>query len=192
MKSMALRSFRLIFSLSLLRFAAPAQADILMVVDDPAIKGESRDASRKGAIEIQSFSVGAANSGIITGGGGSAGRVNFQALNLAKVTDTSSTALLLRCASGQRISKVTLLVRKTGTDKPLEYYDVVLEDVLVSSISTAANGERPSESVSLSFGKITFFYFPQDAAGKLLKPTVSGWDISKNVPYSAPVPTAGL
>ena len=157
-----------------------AASDYLLELD--GIPGESIDAQRPGAIEIQSFSFGASNSGTIVGGGGGAGKVSFSDITFSKNLDKSSPILYLHCAQGKHIPKATLYVRKSGSDKPVEYYVITLSDVLVTSVQTSGGGGLPMESLSLNFAKIEFSYAAQKPDGSLESPVKSGWNIATNMP----------
>ena len=164
----------------LVAFSSQAASDYFLAID--GIPGEPTDAQRPRTIEIQSFSFGASNSGTIVGGGGGAGKVNFSDISFTKSLDKASPILYLHCARGKHIPSATLYVRKSGADKPLEYYVVKLTDVLISSVQTSGGGGLPSESFSLNFGKIEFSYAAQKPDGSLEPPVKSGWDIAGNVP----------
>lgn len=156
--------------------------DIFLKLD--GIDGESTKSKAEGWIEVLSFSNGASNaSSVAHGSGMGTGKVDISSISLQKVLDKSSPKLFLNCCSGSHIKKGTLQVRETtGADTTEPYYQYDLETVMVDSISWggAQGGGKPSESVSLSFQKITISYWPQDSAGKLGSKIPAGWDISKN------------
>jgi type VI secretion system secreted protein Hcp len=156
-----------------------AAADYLLELD--GIPGESTDAQRARAIEIDSFSFGASNAGSATSGGGGAGKVSFSDITFTKRLDKSSPLLYLSCAQGKHIAKATLVLRKSGGgDKPVEYYIVTMSDILVTSIQSGGGGDIPTESFSLNFTKIEFSYSAQKPDGSLEEPVTSGWDIATN------------
>src|ERR1700722_2677078 len=65
------------------RRLAMAAVDYFLTLD--GIKGESADDKHKGEIDIMSFSWGATNTGThASGGGGGAGKVNFQDIHITK------------------------------------------------------------------------------------------------------------
>jgi type VI secretion system secreted protein Hcp len=73
--------------------------------------------------------------------------------------DRSTPKLFELVTRGTRAPRAILTVRKEGAD-PFDYFRITLEDVLVSSLQLSAATDRPSESLSLSFGKVTVEYRP--------------------------------
>jgi type VI secretion system secreted protein Hcp len=149
-----------------LTHAGGAQPDFFLKID--GIKGESTDTQHKDHIQIESFSWGVSNSSTVTGGG-SAGKATFKEFTVTKKTDRSSPPLMLSCAAGTHIPSATFVVRRAaepGAPPTEGYYVITLNDVLVSSFSTAGNGtdDKPTESVSLNFAKIEFSYRPDDGS----------------------------
>ena len=155
-------------------------SDYLLEIE--GIKGESSDAKHKDTIEIESFSWGATQGTTRSaGGGGGAGKVQFQDFSFVKATDQSSPALFLAVATGRHIKKAVLFVRKAGGEQQ-EYMKVTLEDCLVSSFKATpqAPGVGQTESVSLDFAKITFEYRRQLPDGSLGGPVKTGYDLKAN------------
>ncbi len=158
-----------------------------MFIDLGTIKGESKDSKHKEEIDILAWSWGLSNSGSAhTGSGAGAGKVNVQDLSFTKYVDKASPNLIQHGASGKHIPKATLTVRKAG-GTPVEYIVIVLEEVLVTSLSTGGSGgeDRLTENVSLNFAKFTFKYTTQKADGTKDKEIPTGWDIPANVEYTA-------
>jgi type VI secretion system secreted protein Hcp len=130
--------------------------------------GESKDAVHKGEIDVLAWSWGMSQSGSFhTGGGGGAGKVNVQDLSFTKYIDKSSPNLMMACSVGTHIDAATLVVRKAGGDKPVEYVKIEMKDVMVTSVSTGGSGgeDRLTENVTLNFAKVHFQYTEQDAKG---------------------------
>jgi type VI secretion system secreted protein Hcp len=134
-------------------------------IDD--IKGESRDKTHAGEIDVLAWSWGMSNSGSAhMGGGAGAGKVNVQDLSFTKYIDASSNALIDAACTGKHFKEVKLTVRKAG-GTPLEYVIITLSEVLISSVSTGGSGgeDRLTENVTLNFAKFKFSYQPQKADG---------------------------
>lgn len=143
------------------------------------IKGESKDSKHKESIDILAWSWGLSNSGTFhTGGGGGAGKANFQDISVTKWVDSSSAALMAACATGKHLDKATLIVRKAG-EKALEYITYTLEQVMVTAVSTGGSGgeDRLTENITLNFAKVKFEYKIQDEKGG----GKAGGDFSYNI-----------
>jgi type VI secretion system secreted protein Hcp len=144
-----------------------AQNDMFLKID--GIDGESEDAKHKNEIQIESYSIGASNSGSsVLGSGSGTGKVQFSDFTFQKVADKSSPSLAKYCANGKHIPTIVLTVRKAG-ENPQEYYIVTMTESLVSSWQHSGhNGAGlPMESVSLNFSKIKMDYKPQQKDGTL-------------------------
>jgi type VI secretion system secreted protein Hcp len=157
--------------------------DMFIKIGD--IKGEAKDAKHKGEIDILAFSWGLSNSGTThMGGGGGSGKVNVQDLSITKYVDSASSVLIQNGCSGKHIPEATLVVRKAGGDKALEYMTYKLSDVLITSVSTGGSGgeDRLTENVTLNFAKFEFTYKQQNkAGGQDGGDKKAGWNIAENV-----------
>lgn len=156
--------------------------DMFIKFEGPAIKGEAQDKSHAGEIDVLAWSWGLSNSGSAqSGGGAGAGKVNVQDVSFTKHVDCSSPYLMLAACNGQHYDKVTLVVRKAGTT-PVEYIKLLLEEVIITSLSTGGSGgeDRLTENVTLNFGSFVFDYVPQDKTGKAGTAIPCKWDIAKN------------
>ena len=154
--------------------------DMFIKIDK--ITGESRDSKHKNEIDVLSWSWGASQSGSFhVGGGGGAGKVNIQDLSITKWVDSSSADLLKACSKGTHIPKALLTVRKAG-DKPLEYIKILMEKVMVTSVSTGGSGgeDRLTENVTLNFAKVDFTYSSQKDDGSKDKELSYKWNIEEN------------
>ena len=148
------------------------------------IEGESDDKvyGPKKAIDVLAWSWGMSQSGSFhVGGGGGAGKANFQDLSFTKYVDNSSPTLMQMLATGDHIEDGTLTVRKAGKT-PLEYIKVNMKKIMVTSISTGGSGgeDKLTENVTLNFAEVEFDYtnqLPTGGAGKMIP---FKFDIAKN------------
>ena len=76
-------------------------------------------------------------------------------ITVTKVLDCASTGLFKASLWGEG-KKVKIDFCKTDKDKLEPYYQYELEEVLVSGYSVTSSGDRPRETISLNFTKITF------------------------------------
>lgn len=139
--------------------------DIYLILD--GIDGESTDSEYAGAINVLAFSWGVTQSGTThMGTGGGAGKCDVQDLSITKYIDKASPNLMLAVMTGKHFKEATLMVRKAG-ETPLTYVKVLMENLIVSSVSTGGSGgeDRLTENITLNFGKVSFVYVPQLADG---------------------------
>ncbi len=146
------------------------------------IAGESQDKKHKNEIDILAWSWGCTQSGSFhTGGGGGAGKANFQDISVTKWIDKSSPILMQYCANGDHFDSALLTVRKAGK-VPLEYLKIEMKKVLVTSVSTGGSGgeDKLTENVTLNFREFKIMYVEQTpAGGEGAKPEFA-WDIAAN------------
>lgn len=153
--------------------------DFFLKID--GIPGESHDAKHKDEIDVLSWSWGANQTGTMSyGGGGGAGKVNFQDFHFTQRMNKATPKLILACANGEHIKKAVMIARKAGKEQH-EYMKIVFSDLMVANYSTGGGGDEPIENCSLNFSKVEFEYKPQKADGTLDGPITAGWDLKKNV-----------
>lgn len=160
---------------------APSHAATDMFLKIEGVKGESTVATHKEWIQIQSFSWGAANSGFSSGGGG-AGKVSISELVLSKRLDKSSPALFLWTARGDHLGTVTFQVVRPSPKGGDVFYEVKLDGVIITSISTAGavGDDSANEQISLQFLKIDVGYAVQGTDGQLQPMERVTWDVAAN------------
>ena len=142
-----------------------------MFIKIKGVAGESEDNDHKGENDVLAWSWGMSQSGTMhVGGGGGAGKANFQDLGITKWVDKGSVTLMQACAKGTHIESANLIVRKAG-DKPLEYIKLDMKELIVTSVSTGGSGgeDRLTENVSLNFREWKMTYTPQDDKDGRLK-----------------------
>jgi type VI secretion system secreted protein Hcp len=154
--------------------------DMFLNIDK--VKGESVDHKHKEEIDVMAFSWGMSQTGTAhMGGGGGAGKANVQDISFTKYLDKSSPVLMQACCKGTHFPKAVLTVRKAG-DKPLEYYKITLEDLLVTSISSGGSGgeDRLTETVALNFARFKVEYTPQKPDGSGEAAVAFGFNVATN------------
>lgn len=155
--------------------------DMFLIIEGE-IEGESKDSAHPNAIDVLAWSWGLSNSGTFhTGGGGGAGKANFQDISVTKWVDNASAELMKYCANGDHFATAKLIVRKAGKT-PLEYIVIEMEKVMITSVSTGGSGgeEQLTENVSLNFAKVKYSYKKQkdDGTGEAAKEFP--WNIEAN------------
>ena len=154
-----------------------------MFLDIKDVKGESKVKGFEDKIDIFSYSLGASNpTSVGTGGGSAAGKVSISSLSIQKIVDAATPDLFRACCSGKHFDTGKLTVREAGGDAAVEYVVMDMTQVFVDSISwgAASGGDKPSESLSLSFASVKITYTSQTAKGSGEKGPSAGWDIKKN------------
>ena len=142
-----------------------AQRDYFLKIE--GVDGESQDDKHKNEIDIDSFHIGANNTGSGHQGSGSgASKVMVHDMHLTKLADKSSPNLFIACCNGKHHKEATLYVRKAG-EKPHEYLKYKMSNVLLSHYSAKGDGSGGivKESFSLNFSKIELIYVPQNPDG---------------------------
>jgi len=157
-------------------------------------KGETKDASHIGWMEIKTFEFGAENPttiGSATGGAG-AGKFKLNPFKVTKDVDTASPGLFIACAAGAHYPTVKLSIRKAGGAQE-DYLTYVFRMVYVTSISWSGGGgeEAPEESVEFVYGALGVKYTPQkpDGSPDTAKKMLAMWSQTTNRPNLDVVPT---
>ena len=158
-------------------YSASLHAAMDMFLDIAGIPGESIDPVHTNQVDVLAWSWGMSN----PGGSGGTAKANFQDLSVTKYVDTASPLLMSRCAKGTVIPNATLYVRKAGVN-PIEYINIQLSNVVVTSISTGGSGgeDRLTENVTLNFAKLQLDYVPTKPDGSAGTAFSFRWDIPGN------------
>lgn len=149
------------------------------------IKGESADSAHQGWIEITSVHWGVTqprSASVSTAGGHSAERCEHRALMLSKMADLASPILMQHCSMGKTIPKAKIeFMRADGDGKPVRYYEVELENVMIANIEQIASGGGIlNDSLGLRFSRVKWKYTQQKISGGAGGSTVGGWDLAAN------------
>jgi len=155
--------------------------DIFLKIE--GIKGESKDDQYKEQIEVQSYSFGLTQAGTFAfGGGGGAGKAQFQDISFAARVSKASPMLFLKCANGQHLPGATLSARKAG-ERPLEFLQIKLNDVIITSYQnggSSGSDSLPVDQFSINYAKIEFAYTEQKDDGSAGEVTRAAWDVKAN------------
>ncbi len=157
--------------------------DLFLKID--GIQGESQKNGHQSEIDIMSFDFGAVQHGSFhTGGaGGGSGKAEISDVRIQKQVDKASPLLFQACTTGKHIPTVIIYSQKAGNGQaPLKYYQIKMEDVLISDVHNngASSGDAIMESVTFNCAKVTFDYQAQSASGAPEGGVVTaGFDIRK-------------
>jgi type VI secretion system secreted protein Hcp len=177
------KSFGRLLLAGLLAMAAPLPAaadDIFLKLID--VRGESVDAHHKGEIDVLSYTQSMTGPfAPTTAGGAAAGKTPCGQVTITKYVDVSSPDLMQSAAEGRHFKGAVVTFRRPGQN-PIEYYQVTLEDVIVTEVQQndrSGSSERAVERVSLMGRKFRYYYNGQSPTGAAAKPW-SGWDCVAN------------
>ena len=169
--------------LALLAIAAPrAFAPIYMHYD--GIDGDVTATGYAKWIEIGSKQWGVGRSISSPSGGGGAGReaspANVSEIVVTKLQDVASPHLFAQATVGKaKTVQIHMLGTIGGQLKP--YIKMTLDNVLISGYSQSSGGDRPSESLSLNFTKITMIYTSYDDRGNETGSKTVSYDLATGI-----------
>jgi len=149
------------------------------------VDGIDGDVTAKGHekwIEVSSFQWGVGRGITSPGPGGNKDREgsapSVSEVVVTKVSDNASVDLIKEALHGEG-KTVKIDFCKTDKDQFEPYYQYELSDTLVSSFSMSSGGDRPMESLSLNFTKITFNDIEMSEKNATGSPTRVGYDLSE-------------
>ena len=193
-KGFSIMKLKNLLVFAVIAFAAVANVnggyDIYVWTETPFLAGEVTVAPSggvcpihcgPGAWQLFSFSWGVSHP--VQVGGGPPGQPSFSDLSLLKKLDSASVGALLKVAQGSPFGAVYLsFVENSGA--PFLSYEIKMETVYFSSIQhsgSAGGDDRPTESVSFSYGKITWTYYPRPSPGNPNPPAITHfWNLVTN------------
>lgn len=134
--------------------------DAQMFLKLDGIKGESLDDGHKDEIEIHSFALGANGDSSRR-----SGKVAISTIHITKKIDKSSPTLFKAAATGKHIPEAQLSFTHRIGGKDVTYLRFDFQNVQIATVQDGASAdEKPTESLSLNFGKVEMTYY--DAKGK--------------------------
>ena len=139
------------------------------------IPGESLDAKHKGEIDVLAFSWGVSNAGT-SGSGRATLKAAFEDLLVVARTSKASPLLWLACAQGAHMKSAVLTCRLPGK-APVEFLQILLTEVVVSSYEIDGDEEPPLDQIALAYARIETRYTPVDPTGKAQPPVKAVWDL---------------
>lgn len=152
------------------------------------IWGEAEDKKFPGNIELISYQFGAQQQGTFGyGGGGGAGRVQFNDFTFKKRCDKASPSLFIHCAAGRHIPRATMRIRKASGEQEV-FFKAEFTDVLVSGYRVDGVGQGspiPTEAIQLNFDKLLLGYSRQMSNGVMSGFVEKFWSLKQN--YGSPI-----
>ena len=147
------------------------------------INGTSTVAEHDKWITCESVQFGVGRSITRSGGGKDRDTSNpsFSEVTISKATDEASAELFFQATCGKSLGKAELhFIQTGGSDaKGQAFLKVELDGAIISSYSLSSGGDRPTESFSINFNKISYQYDAFDG-DKVTTGTPKKWDVMKN------------
>jgi type VI secretion system secreted protein Hcp len=144
------------------------------------IQGESTMKGEEGAIKITSFEFSGTSVADTTATGLASGKRTISEIVIQKSADAASISLFKSFLTGEHVKGNVeidfVTTEHNGTATPYLKYE--LTNVLITSYSLSSGGDRPTESLSLNFQKIsaTFTGKVPGATAGAVAPSV-GWNL---------------
>lgn len=154
--------------------------DIFLKVD--GVSGESKDSNHRDWIDVIDFNWGASQPATLTtGGGGGAGKVNFQDLKITAAIDKAAPTILKHSAIGRHIPKIEVSICKAGGEQ-IEYSRITLEDVIVTGVEFVGSKDAEVLFVNYAFQavKVKNQYWEQTERGGKGPETQMAYDVKLN------------
>lgn len=148
------------------------------------IKGESRDAGHPEWMECLTVDLGVhqPRTAATSSSGHTVGRCHHDTIVIGRLSDLATPILLQTCAMGRTLPKARIeFMRADGQGKPVKYFEIELENVLVGEVAPeVSEGQPMSEHLALAYSKIKWRYTQQKIGGGTAGLTVGGWDLALN------------
>lgn len=87
-----------------------------------------------------------------------AARPQMQPFIVKKETDAATTELLVEMCCSSKPQPCTIAFVRTGVEDP--YAEYVFQEALITQIDTAADGDRPIETVTFKFAAVEVTVYP--------------------------------
>lgn len=98
-------------------------------------------------------------------------------ISIVKMFDTASPKLFTQSCTGNEGKEVKIDLVSTGSPG-VTYCTYTLTNALISSYSVSTSGDRPTESISISFTKLEFKLTPYGADNKAGTPVTVSYDLA--------------
>ena len=139
------------------------------------ITGDVTQKGLEGFVKIEDFRLGASR---VATNGAAAGKAKEAQLHFDAPSSIASPLLMLDVVNGKTLKSGAVFVADANNNI---FIKMDLVDVLVSSYEIiAVDQAQPTDQASLSFGKIKFAFYPQNADGFPGTPVTMQWDFRSN------------
>lgn len=155
----------------------------VIVMDIPNVDGESQLKGFEKKIELLSFSHGVAMqvTGDVSNTERTSGRPNHQDFTGTKYMDKASPKLNQLLCKGAILGTVKITVGRNDKGAILALMLYELENAVLSSLSVGGgSGDKPVETLTINYSKITWTYNAQKEEGGKEGEVKASWDVSTN------------
>ena len=142
------------------------------------IKGDVTAQGYDTWISLDSFQFGISRPATMSGTVKEFGAPVISEITITKPMDVSSTQLLQEALAGTGQTVTIDFAQATGTGPLSTYAQYVLTNAVVTGYSVSSGGDRPMESISISFSKVSFTYTPETPTGGTGTPSTATWDLT--------------
>ena len=149
-------------------------------MDFNGIKGEATQQDHKKWIDVLSLSWGAGRAISTTSGAAQnreASEPHLSDVTIVKLFDAASPKLFTSSVAESEGKTVKIDLTTTGSPSVV-FCTYTLSNALISSYQVSTSGERPTESISISYTKLEFKFTPYDDKNKAGTPTTVSYDIA--------------
>lgn len=180
-------------SLILATAALPARADLFLKYGN--ITGDVTTAGYVGDIELNSFSLSVSRAVSNPTGGSSQRETSAPLFSDAALEAPSSSAdvpLFSQALQGEG-QNASIFITQTIQGNVVTFAEWDFTNTLIDSFSTASDGDRPEDSLSLNFTKVTYKWSNFDNTGTLIGSESVTYDLTNGLASSASLgDTAGF
>lgn len=155
---------------------------ILVKFTAPEIKGQSHVDGHTDWIEVDSMHWGVGRAVTFNGGKRDVNSPSVSEVTFSRASDIASPELFFQSCGGPGSGKCLIHVLQVVENRPQVYLTIELEGALISNYSISSGGDRPSDSFSVNFTKISFQYDNYDGK-KVTTGTAKKWDLAANVTF---------
>jgi type VI secretion system secreted protein Hcp len=159
--------------------------DIYLQFSGPELKGESADKAHVGWIELDSWSheiVQPRSASASTAGGHTSERCEHGDMCFTKDIDMVSPLMYQHASGGTTFKEATIqFMRADGDEKPVNYLEIKLQNVIISRIQPSADGDGlPREKFALKYAAVQWKYTQQKVTGGEGGNVQAAWSLTKN------------
>lgn len=158
---------------------------LYMQFDGGSIKGDVTTAGFENWIKLSSLQFGVGRGISMAVGHLSSREVSTPSISeivITKELDPASAQLMQAAMSKDEGVKVEIVLVRTGSKEIEEVGRYTIENVLISGFSVSSSGDKPTESLSLSFAKITVDLSNADKDNKNGENVKVGYDLATGKP----------